>query len=389
MRSGVGGIVVRLGFFLLPLGAAAWAGCSDDPEAGPVAPDAAPDAPDVSQVPVEDAGGDAGRDCSEDEDPDGLMRHLECAGLYEDIAAKTVKPSARPYTPALSFWADGAEKQRWVDLPSGEKIDITSFDEWAFPNGTKLWKEFSLDGKRIETRLYAKGQDGRWKHTSYRWNDAETDAVRVGGGDTVARDGGPPYVIPDTFQCNQCHDGREEPVLGFDAVSLGLPGAEGVTLAVLAAEDRLSAAPPATALTIPDDGTGAATAAFGWLHANCGSCHNPSAGAGAFFTGLYFHIRPSQLLADGGVASGSDLDAVQTSCGVTSTRSDDAGVPYLRVDPGAPEASAVAILAGRRAAGEPSSAVQMPPLVTRRVDADGHALLSAWIGALTECPPPP
>ena len=35
-------------------------------------------------------------------------------------------------------------------------------DEWHFPVGTKVWKEFSRDGKRLETRLFWKTEPNGW-----------------------------------------------------------------------------------------------------------------------------------------------------------------------------------------------------------------------------------
>jgi len=51
---------------------------------------------------------------------------------------------------------------------------------------------------------------------------------------------------------------------------------------------------------------------------------------------------------------------------------------------GSPSTSLVSILSGRRvdAGVDPDSFFQMPPLVTRRPDTQGHALLDSWITAL-------
>src|SRR5690606_26188661 len=179
--------------------------------------------------------------------------HLECSGLYASFADKQVAPDVLPYKPATEFWSDGAEKQRWIYLPPGTKIDISDWNEWSFPVGTKIWKEFKIGGKRIETRLLTKIDASTWAHTTYRWNDDETDAVAKSGGESIAGlgpDGGT-YEIPNAGECEQCHYGRKDRVLGFDAVSLGMPGAEGVTLADLATRDLLSTTPPATAMTVP------------------------------------------------------------------------------------------------------------------------------------------
>lgn len=372
--------------------AAAWGGCSDDASSGD-APDTTPDAGDAgvdaAKPPPVDAGYDAPRpkrDCSNDTQADGLTTHLECTGLYDDFGAKTVAAANLAYTPALQFWSDGAEKHRWMYLPPNSKIGIGDFDAWVFPDGTKVWKEFKIDGKRIETRLFMKaGVD--WIHTTYRWNDDESDAVRKDGGEMVALAGRPPYEVPSTGQCANCHQNRAEELLGIDAVSLGLPGAEGATLASLAAAGKLSAAPPATALAIPDDGTTKAAAGIGWLHANCSACHAPgSSAAGGKGS---FQLRGSQLVADGG-ATAKQLDVSTTMVCVQASRPNpDGGVaPIFRIAGGDPTNSLAAILSGERApAGvNPGPDNQMPPLVTHMVDAKGHALLTDWIAAMPACP---
>ena len=385
-------VFLRLGtmgaLFTLPLTAAIWSGCSSDDVGATDAPDAAPEtaAPDT-YVPPRDAAAETGpkRDCAADVQADGLQQHLDCTGLYTDFASKTVAAENKAYTPGVTFWSDGAEKARFFYLPPGTKIDISNFDEWKFPNGTKVWKEFKLDGKRIETRLYLKAQDS-WRHTTYRWNDAETEAVRKDSGEKVPIAGKTvAYEVPNTGQCDACHAGRTEPLLGIEAVSLGLATAQGVTLATLAADGRFSVPPPATTLTIPDDGTTKAAPALGWLHANCGFCHNNSPNAGAMFTGQFFMLRPSQMLPEAGVVTVQDLDTWKTAVNKVSSRQDvDAGTNYYRIRGGDPAHSLASILSGRRVTGtdEPNTAIQMPPLVTRQVDTAGHALLDAWITVL-------
>lgn len=385
-------VFLRLGtltmVLALPLSASIWAGCSSDD--GVVAtdpPDAAPEATlaDTYVPPVDAADAKPpGRDCAADVQADGLQQHLDCTGLYSDFTSKTVAADNKLYVPGVTFWSDGAEKARYFYLPPGAKIDIASFDEWKFPNGTKVWKEFSLGGKRIETRLYLKTKDA-WRHTTYRWNDAGTDAVRKDNGERVKVAGKPDYEVPNTGQCDACHAGRTEPLLGIEAVSLGLPTAQGVTLASLAADGRFSVAPPTTTITIPTDADNKAAPALGWLHANCGSCHNNNPNAGASFTGQFFLLRPSQLLPEAGTATVQDLDTWKTAVNVASSRQDvDAGTNYLRIAPGDPAHSLASILSGRRVTPpeEPNPLYQMPPLVTRQVDVAGHALLDAWITAI-------
>jgi hypothetical protein len=393
--------IFRFAFLAVPLitasaAATSSAGCSSDDggTAAPPAADAAPEAAaDAFVPPIVDAAlptdADAGppkRDCAADLQADGLQLHLDCTGLYTDFATKTVATENAPYTPGVQFWSDGAEKSRFLYLPPGSKIDITSFDEWSFPKGTKVWKEFKIGGKRIETRFFTKGMDGMWRHTTYRWNDGETDAVRKDNGEKVTIPGQTAvYEVPNTGQCDYCHAGRADQLLGVEAVNLGLSTAQGMTLAALASGGHLSATPPVTSITIPEDGTAKAAAALGWLHANCGGCHNGNPNAAATFTGFHFLLSASQLAGDGGTPTVTATDTWTTTVGVDSLRQNvDAGVPYKVIAPGDPTQSLASILSGRRATGaeEPNAQIQMPPIVTRQVDTTGHALLDAWIGAL-------
>src|SRR6476661_6140131 len=121
------------------------------------------------------------------------------------------------------------------------------------------------------------------------------------------------YHIPTGDECEKCHRGRSEHILGFEQVELGLPGASGITLADLVSQGRLSVPPATTALAIGDDGTGAAAPALGWLHANCGiTCHNGNTNAIAFPSGLRFRLDPTQL--DGRSSAG--FDPLRTGVGV-------------------------------------------------------------------------
>src|SRR5437762_972066 len=104
---------------------------------------------------------------------------LTCTGLYSDISTKELAPGVEPYLPAIALWSDGADKDRWIRLPPGTTIDTSDPNEWAFPDGTKLWKQFSRDGRRVETRLWQKVRSGFWVDAAYAWSDDETEAVRT------------------------------------------------------------------------------------------------------------------------------------------------------------------------------------------------------------------
>jgi hypothetical protein len=165
--------------------------------------------------------------------PSGEPGELSCTGLYSDWTKKTLAPDVVNYAPGLVLWSDGAQKTRWIQLPAGQKIDTSSMDEWTFPVGTKIWKEFRLplgDASapvRIETRLLWKQGANDWVRTTYRWSaDGETSAVELMAGELDANGAG--YEVPSVYECNDCHNGRVDGVLGFEAVALAAPGATGL-----------------------------------------------------------------------------------------------------------------------------------------------------------------
>jgi hypothetical protein len=308
----------------------------------------------------------------------GVPNDLSCTGLYADWTSKTVAADALPYTPAFVLWSDGAAKQRWIHLPPGTKIDTTDMDNWVFPVGTKIWKQFSVNGVRIETRLLWKTAD-QWNFVDYAWShDGQTSATLNAGATNV---NGTTYEIPTVTECATCHYGRTDMVLGFDLLGVGAPGAQGVTLADLVAKGLLTQPPPATSITVPEDSTGKAAAALGYMHVNCGStCHNANVNADAYVTQLYMKLLASQLFPDGGAAKVTALDTYTTAVNVPATL-EPGGVKYMRIAPGDAGASLVPLMALVR---DPDAGafVPMPPIVSHVADTAGVAQVQAWINGL-------
>jgi hypothetical protein len=308
-----------------------------------------------------------------------LPTDLRCTGLYSDFATKAVAADAREIAPAVSLWSDGAVKRRWLFLPPGSQIDTSDMDEWIFPVGTKVWKEFSLDGKVVETRMFAKKAPSRWVYTTYVWDKDGARASRV---DTGLPNAAGTYEIPSTVHCSQCHNGHADRLLGVEAVSLGLPGAGGLTLATLANEGRLSNVPAKTTFTLPGDER--TQRALGYLHVNCGiTCHSQAAGGTASFTGMLLRLSAKALLAPPGDGGSDDPRATDTY--KTTVNKDFVSAPYVdeekyffhkRITPGNPDKSLVFSVIAERGAG------QMPPIVSHRVDDAGVALLRDWIAAI-------
>lgn len=318
-----------------------------------------------------------------DEDP----ADLACTGLYADATSLALAEGVRAYRPAFELWSDGADKARWIYLPPGSRIDASRMNDWVFPVGTRLWKEFRLpstgaDGKarRIETRLLWKQAEDRWMRAVYAWSEdgARAAQVKEGVAQVAGTDG---YAIPAQTDCVRCHGGRVDEVLGFEAIQLATPEASGLTYAELSRLGLLdtgtSAAPAASALQVP--GSDVERRALGWLHANCGvSCHHPRGFA------AHFEMR-LEVGADGKVGDVAASRVYATAINKPSKlrpTSAPAQLAMYRIRPGDPERSTLFYSIARR---DPPGAPpeQMPPLATRRVDEAGVAAVRAWIGAMT------
>jgi hypothetical protein len=172
-----------------------------------------------------------------------LAASLRDTGLYEAGSVERIRAANEAFTPQFPLWTDGQSKRRWLYLPPGGSVDKSDPDRWEFPRGTRAWKEFS-DGARIETRFIERLADGSWRFATYVWNSEGTEAT------LAPAEGLPKRGIPSRQDCLACHDGAPAPILGYSAVQLG----------------------GAIAARTPHE-----RAAMGYLHGNCGHCHNAAA----------------------------------------------------------------------------------------------------------------
>lgn len=288
---------------------------------------------------------------------------LSETGLYSNIADRTIDPRVQAFSPEFKLWSDGAEKSRWVYLPACTTIDITDMDHWQLPVGARLFKDFVVNGQLLETRvIHRYGPNVTdWWMTSYAWEPEGGDAVRSPDG--VFNAGGTQHDIPSEGACVTCHDHLEERALGFSAIQLAWAGEGngGATLDTLEAEGWLSAEPPAIVIPAADE---VERQAMGYLHANCGNCHNED---GLFFP-TPFDMRLSVF-----DATREDTGVLRTAVDVETDSFGGGGVTH-RILSGDPTLSCVSYRMG--------NAPRMPPLGTEVVDATGKAAVDAWISSL-------
>jgi hypothetical protein len=312
---------------------------------------------------------------------DGLPSDVFCTGLYAGHESTRIAGDAVPYTPGVTLWSDGAEKQRYLYLPKGTQIDTSDLDSWKFPVGTKAWKEFRFGGKLVETRLFWKLDDANWASGTYVWDAANTAATLDASAKGLVLASG--YEIPTAKDCGKCHHGGSDKLLGVEAAALSLPKAVGVTLDRLTREGFLSDPPAETSSTLPEDATGMAGPALGYLHANCGMpCHS-TRGLGEE-TKLVLRIRAGELLPTAaGAPTGLDARMTDTYEATVGQMPTTASVAQQfpgadRVTPGDRDQSLVYLLSHRR------GTYQMPPLVSHVIDERGTEELGGWIDALQQ-----
>jgi hypothetical protein len=315
---------------------------------------------------------------------DDLPLRLSETGLFVPGSLEP-PPGVLAFSPQYPLWSDGAAKRRWIALPPGTSIDAAAIDAWDFPRGTRFWKEFSHEGA-IETRYIERRADGAWRFASYVWNAEGTDALLAPaeGVRAIAVRGaaGSRYIIPSRDDCRACHEAAPVPVLGFSALQLSPDrdgfashaeaNIDGVDLPGLVARGLLSnldarwlATPPRIAAASPTE-----RAALGYLHGNCGHCHNAEGPLAPV------ELNLAQRLGDAD-ASG----AVRASLIAVPSQFRVRGAPAgsLRVTPGASESS---VLLQRMRSRDPLQ--QMPPLGSAVADDAALALIARWIDQLPQ-----
>jgi len=342
------------------------------------------------------------------------VQKLSQTCLYADIERQLISPQLRRFTPNYQLWSDGANKTRWIYLPPGSQIDTRDPDHWRFPVGTQIFKEFrqtrsadaggtstgdtyadgtSADEIRVETRHLTKISDARgylaWSIATYAWQSDQRDAeLLLEGAQQVL---GTRHNIPSKKDCITCHKGNRDFILGFEALQLSdaqAPYAFGHgpkrlkidprgspewTLQSLLDANRLSHA--IAQPTLP--GNKIEQQALGYMHANCGNCHNPrghAADRDAEHLKLRHQLDMHRL---------ADTDVYRTS--VNQPTQNFTLVPYIAMG-AAYEEMAIHRSAVFVRMNSTDEDYRMPAVAREQVDYQGLALIQSWLKTL---PTPP
>ena len=317
---------------------------------------------------------------------------LSETGLFEDLALLTPASGVIPYDVNAPLYSDDARKQRWVALPDGTSIGFDATGAWTFPLGTVLVKHFELllrvgdpaSARRLETRVLVREQQG-WAGYTYRWNQAQTDAVLLPDAaedtftiqDPQAPDGvrEQTWRYPSRTDCMQCHTAPAGRVLGVRSGQLHRtfdypdPGAPGQTIT----DNQLRAWNHIGLFTTDIGGVGAyeawpdpqgaagtpSTRARAYLATNCAQCHRQNGTA------------PGNLDLRWRVPDAA-MNAINVAPGMG-----DFGLPSPRlIDPGA---RANSILWLRM---QTLDSRRMPRLGSGRVHGAGLDVVGSWIDGM-------
>jgi uncharacterized repeat protein (TIGR03806 family) len=307
---------------------------------------------------------------------DDFPVRLSETGCTDPLDARRPASGLIPYGVNHPLYSDGADKDRWVALPDGALASILEDGDIDFPNGTVFMKDFVAAGKRVETRLLVRHDDGEWAGYSYEWDEAGTDAVLVApGGKTRTLANGLRWSFPSRNGCLACHTDAGRRVLGFEIAQLnggffyeatGRLANQLKTLDAIGLFDgplpgALQDLPALAPLTSP--AASVEEKARSYLHVNCAICHQPG-GIGVANTDWRAHIAFGDMAL----------------CDVPPSEGDLGVVGARRLAPGDPERSLLSIRMKKLGAG------RMPLLGSNVVDGAGTAAIDQWIRSVLLCP---
>lgn len=315
---------------------------------------------------------------------------LSETGVFDDLSQLQPQAGLLPYSVQAPLYSDGSGKQRWMALPSGQRIGFDEHGAWTFPEGTVFVKQFDLAlderqpeaVRRLETRFLIAARGGGYYGLAYAWNDEQTDAeLLLSGHDeqlTVVDGAGVPrvqtYTFPSQSDCVRCHSSVAGGALGPRTAQLNgehvyYPNGEAFPANQLSTWESLGLFEPEIGhrptssypqlANLSDETRPVVERLRSYWDSNCSMCHNADSPVPSW------DARYSTPLSRQGLI-GVESYARPTGDGL------------LLIAPGRPDAS---LMYQRAASTEVRT--RMPPLLRNRVDAEYVTLLRGWIGTLS------
>jgi len=298
----------------------------------------------------------------------GFPDKLSATGCVLPTDAKQPATGMIPFSVALPFWSDGAEKERFLALPDGQTMSVADDGDMTLPVGGVTMKNFRHNGKLFETRFFVHHNDGSYNGYSYEWNADQTDATLVAQAGKDAMIDDLAWTYPSRTACFTCHSEAAGRSLGLETRQLNFVGTYGTKKAnqfntlmhigVLSGNTALLAPFPAKDdMTAPVD-----TRARAYLAANCSNCHRPNGPGRGSFNALF-----DTKLADMHI------------CNQAPEQGDLGVMGAMVIKPGAHASSVLWLRMSQRMANF------MPPIASKIPDQVGADLLAGWIDGITAC----
>ncbi len=317
--------------------------------------------------------------------PADFPRKLSETGLFADVVKQTPAKGVLPVSIVAPMWADGAEAERFIGIPSGKVETQISTNRQGkiqskvtWPAETVLAKTISLQldetdpttRSKIETQVLH--FDGvAWNAYTYRWNDQGTDADLVAPTGEQRKlllkgkhhPGGSlrySYRFHSQAECLRCHNSWSGFALATQPQQLADPTA---LIAAGIIDDNYLKISPSRLVDPHDSKADLDARARSWLHTNCAHCHRQN-GGGAVPMMLNVEMAMDEMAAVHEKPTRGDL-----------------GIPQATIlAPGSPWQS----VALHRIASE--GPVHMPVIGARMVDVQGVLLLQEWLQVSKSAP---
>ena len=276
-------------------------------------------------------------------------QHLRDTGLYAAGSTTRCAPTTCRSRPQYPLWSDGADKRRWVRSPPARHRRVAA-RRLGVPGRHAAVEGVRASAAAASRRASSSGcADGSWRFATYVWNADGSDAVLAPDGGARCRCRRPAGATrcPRRGRLPRLSRGRAGPVLGFSALQLSPDrdplarrtpaGAARATsnLRGLVARGLLRNLPRALLARRRASPPRRPTerAALGYLHGNCGDCHNAER--------RRWRALGLTLAHAGRAGAGGDA-VLASTVGQPEPLPPPAAAATLRIAPGRPDASVLA-----------------------------------------------
>lgn len=322
---------------------------------------------------------------------------LSQTGVFSNTPNMVPSSNLIPFAPNSQLYSDNATKARWISLPANTKVKWDAKENWVYPQGTVVVKNFELPTnannsatkRRLETRLLVVKADGKVYGVTYRWraDNSDADLLTTGAQQNVSitnADGTTTtqtWTYPSPTECIDCHNAQSSQVLGLSTRQLNgnYSYPNGVTENQLVNWNNRNLFAPAfinsqvsgfdKMVALSDTSASLETRVKSYLDANCAHCHGTGNGGSQW--DARFNTPLSQMKVVNLATTG--IRDYMADYGISNAKVVAAGAPQQSV------------LYIRDKSINPND--RMPPIGRSLEHKEYIAVLDQWIASLSGTPP--